>query len=120
MSKFHAVLYSQRSFMGGVHMRKSSQVIGRSASSISLSPLTTPQDVSADSEFFRFTPNTMLVEIGDILKAMPFGRMQKFVIFMHFLMFISSSFIIYNYCFFLMSPTYLCTYTDPNDSAKTI
>eukprot|EP00347_Sterkiella_histriomuscorum_P006274 403353395 len=121
MSRFHSVLYSQRSFTGGVHVRKSSQILGgsRSVSFISASANNIQPDISADSEFFRFTPQNMLVQIDDILKSLPFGKLQKFVIFMHFLMFSTTSFIVYNYCFLLMMPTYLCTYQDPINPTKT-
>ena len=39
---------------------------------------------------------------------------------MHFLMFSTTSFVVYNYCFLLMMPQYLCSYPDPNDPTKTI
>lgn len=55
----------------------------------------------------------MMVSIEDILEAIPFGRMQYFIVIFHFLMFVTTSFLVYNYCFFLMFPQYKCMFNDP-------
>lgn len=81
MSMFHSMLYSQRSFVGILTRQNSkSPAVSRDVSTTSLIPMNIIQpgssgDVSADSEFFRFLPQHLLVHIDDILRELPFGRM---------------------------------------------
>ncbi len=116
MSKFHSFLITQRSFMA-VHKKTSSQMVlqpDKHPSSISLVPLNegkpTPERKPSnldlisedDSEYFKFVPDKLAVHLDEIIHAIPFGKMQWYLIFFHFFMYVSTSFLIYNYCFFLM------------------
>ena len=60
----------------------------------------------------------MIVTVEDILAQIPFGKMQYYLIAFHFMMFVTTSFIAFNYSFFLMYPMYNCTWMDPYDSSQ--
>jgi len=77
-------------------------------------------NMTGDTTFFQYIPNNMLVQIDEILKSIPFGKMQKLIVALHFMMYISTSFLVYNYCFLLMMPVYSCTYEDSNSPSGMI
>ena len=101
MSRFHHnMLLTQRSFIA-LHRPSES----KSQSSYQLLQLS---DQKSDSSFFRFTPQNMLINPEEIIQAIPMGRMQWYIVCFHFFMFITTSLVIYNYCFLLLDPIYTC------------
>ena len=103
---YHALLQPQNSFIA-MHMSS----LEHSSFSFQLLPL---GDQKSDSSFFKMTPHNLLVTKEDVLNALPFGKMQYYIIFINFLLYPITSFLCYNYCFFLLAPHYTCTYVNAN------
>ena len=52
------------------------------------------------------------VSIDEIQLSIPFCRFHYILILIHLLLYISTSFIVYNFAYFQMSPKYICTFSD--------
>jgi hypothetical protein len=62
----------------------------------------------SQTSFFTYQPLQVAVEVEELVRAIPFGKFHRFLIAFHWIVFISSSFLAYNFCFLLMDPVYLC------------
>jgi hypothetical protein len=59
--------------------------------------------IPKDDSFFRTDdPEVDPVQALDVLRVIPFGRFHYLMIFLYFTLFISTSFLAYNFAFFLM------------------
>lgn len=49
------------------------------------------------------------VSIDDIVKEIPFGKFQVYMIIIFVLIYSAPSIVVYNYSYFLIYPQYMCT-----------
>ncbi|CDW72340.1 organic cation [Stylonychia lemnae] len=77
--------------------------------------------LTSDQPSTLFTQQQMIsismgreVSIDEIQRSIPHCRFHYILILIHLLLYVSTSFIVYNFAYFQMSPRYKCTFTDPS------
>eukprot|EP00347_Sterkiella_histriomuscorum_P001230 403372829 len=64
---------------------------------------------ASDDSFFKTgDPNVDPIQVTDVMKALPYGKFQKFMSVFYLYMFVTTAFLSFNFAFFLMPPIFRC------------